>query len=55
MRMLILFYMIQAVAPIFAPSVEILGSVAPDKPLTRIFLCITLEWEMDKKVKKKVK
>ena len=37
----------------FVPNLEILGAVVPEKSLTQISLCITLEWGMEKR--KKVK
>ena len=35
----------------FVPNFKILGAIVPEKSLTQISLCITLEWEMDKKQK----
>ena len=37
----------------FVPNFEILGAVVPEQTLRPISLCITLEWEMEKR--KKVK
>ena len=42
--MLILFYTIQVILNICTK----LGAVVPEKSLTQISLCITLEWEMEK-------
>ena len=38
--------------PTFVPNFKILGAVVSVKSLTQIFLCITLEWEMEKWKKK---
>ena len=46
-RMLILSYTMQQVIPI-VPNFKILSAVVPDKSLTQLSLCITLEWEMEK-------
>ena len=35
--------------PTFVPNFKILGAVNPEKSLTQISLCITLEWEMEKR------
>ena len=34
---------------IFVPNFKILGAVVPEKSVTQISLCITLEWEREKK------
>ena len=39
--------------PTFVPNFKILGTVVPEKPLTQISLCITLEWQMEKDSKNK--
>ena len=54
--MLILFYTIQQVIPnICTKFKKILDAVVPEKSLTQISLCITLEWEIKKKEKWKKK
>ena len=50
--MLIHFCTIQQVIPKFVPNFKILGTVVPEKSPTQIFLCITLELEMEKWKKK---
>ena len=47
--MLILFYTIQQVIPNICTKFQNLGAVVPEKSLTQISQCITLEWEMEKK------
>ena len=37
--------------PTIVPNFKILDAVVPEKSLTQISLCITLEWEMEKKEK----
>ena len=37
--------------PTFVPNFKILDKVVPEKSLTQISRCITLEWEMKKKEK----
>ena len=53
--MLILFYTIQQVIPKYVPNFKTLGAVVPEKSLTQISLCITLEWEMEKSKNRKKK
>ena len=36
--------------PVMCTNFKILGAVAPDKSLTQISLCITLEWEIEKRI-----
>ena len=36
----------------FEQNFKILGAVVPEKSLTQIFLCIELEWEIEKEKKK---
>ena len=49
-RRLILFYTIYNKSyPTFVLTFEILDAVVPEKSLTTISLCITLQWEMEKK------
>ena len=39
----------------FVPTFDILGAIVPEKSLTQIPLCITLEWEIEKRKKGKKK
>ena len=41
--------------PTFVPNFKILGAVVPEKSLTQISLCITMEWEMEKSKTRKRK
>ena len=51
-RRLILFTQYNKSYPTSVPNFKILGAVVPEKSLTQISLCITLEWETEKWKKK---
>ena len=43
MRILVLSYTIQVLYQMFVPNFKILGAIVPEKPLTQVSLCTTLE------------